>query len=180
MFPPQRQRRDKNKVPDRPEAQIGHMITGRLRLKIPGRKGDRSYLGAVVKELSSVPGIEQVTMNPDTAGILIIHKLEMEELRKNITLSDHFRLGPLPEPQTEKYGPGSFHGDVKSCFSGVSREIERLTGRTLSIGEMAFLGLLGAGTLQIGRGNLIAIPWYTAFWYALNIFLFTDIQGKNN
>lgn len=180
MFPPRQQRWEKSKVPDRPEAQIGHMITGRLRLKIPSRRGDINYLGAVVKELASIPGIEQVSMNPDTAGILIIHNLEMGQLRNKISSSDHYRLAPLSEQPTAKSGPGSLHGDVKRCFSGVSSEIERLTGRTLNISEMAFLGLLGAGTLQIGRGNLTAIPWYTAFWYALNIFLKSDTQDKNN
>ena len=166
-------------MPDRPEAQIGHMMPGRLRLKIPARKGDSNYLGAVVKELASVPGIEKVSMNPDTASILIIHKLEMGELKKNLTSSDYFRLAQLPEAQTAKLGPGSLHGDVKRCFSGVSSEIERLTGRTLNVSEMAFLGLLGAGTLQIGSGNLTAIPWYTAFWYALNIFLKSDTQANS-
>ena len=79
-------------------------------MKIPTRKGDRNYLGAVVKELVTVPGIEQVSMNPDTAGILIIHKLEMGKIIKNLTVSNHFRLAPLSESQAEKTGPGSLHG----------------------------------------------------------------------
>ncbi|MGC2064511.1 MAG: HMA2 domain-containing protein [Thermodesulfovibrionales bacterium] len=164
---------------DRPVAQISHMMTGRLRLKIPARKGDSNYLGAVVKELATVPGIEQVSMNPDTAGILIIHKLQTGQLRENLGSSSHFRLAPLSESPAEKTGPGSLHGDVKTCFAGVNSEIERLTGRTLNVSEMAFLGLLGAGALQIGKGNLTAIPWYTAFWYALNIFLKSDTQAKS-
>jgi hypothetical protein len=44
-------------------------------------------------------------------------------------------------------------------------------GGWVNLGAMAFLILLGAAIYQIARGNLTAIPWYTAFWYALNIFL---------
>jgi hypothetical protein len=63
---------------------------------------------------------------------------------------------------------------VKNVFGEIENKIEKVTGGSLDISEMAFLALLGAGIFQIGKGNLTAIPWYTAFWYALNIFLKSD------
>lgn len=58
----------------------------------------------------------------------------------------------------------------------MSGRVEKATGGTMGISEVAFLALFGAGVMQIGRGNFTAIPWYTAFWYALNIFLKSDAQ----
>ena len=45
------------------------------------------------------------------------------------------------------------------------------TGDEIDIEGLAFLLLLGAGIYQISVGNLTALPWYAAFWYAFNIFL---------
>ena len=50
-------------------------------------------------------------------------------------------------------------------------KIKKLTGGDMDIAGIAFVTLLGLGIYQISRGNFIAPAWYTAFWYAMNIFL---------
>ncbi len=159
-------------MPDVPDAYIGHSITGRLRLKIPSRKGDGPYLKKIAEEFSSLPGIEQVSVNPETSSILFLHALAKETITGHLSGSGLFRLSPSP------VAPASVHGGVKSCFRELSGKVEKATGGTLGGSELAFLALLGAGGIQISKGNLTAIPWYTAFWYALNIFLKSDTKKK--
>ncbi len=159
-------------MPDVPDAFIAHSIVGRLRLKIPSRRGDGAYLKKIAEEFSSLPGIEQVTVNPETSSILFLHGLEKEMIMRHLSGSGLFQLSPSP------VAPASLHRGVESCFREVSGKIENVTGGTLGASELAFLALLGAGGIQITRGNLTAIPWYAAFWYAFNIFLKSDRQKK--
>ena len=148
-------------------------MPGRLRLKVPLKKGDAEYLKRIVEELSSLSGIEQVTMNPHTSGVLLLHTLEKNKIMEHLHASGLFHLVPF------KVSEAGVHGGVRNLFGEMGNKVEKVTAGALDISEIAFLGLVGAGIYQIGRGNLTAIPWYTAFWYALNIFLKSDAM-KNS
>jgi hypothetical protein len=63
---------------------------------------------------------------------------------------------------------------VKEQFAGLDKRIKDLTGGSHNIGALAFLALAGVGVYQIARGNFTAPAWYTAFWYAMNIFFKSD------
>ncbi len=59
---------------------------------------------------------------------------------------------------------------IAAPFHDLSRSLDRLSGGELDLPGMVFLGLVGAGVYQIARGNVMAPPWYSAFWYALGLF----------
>jgi len=40
-----------------------------------------------------------------------------------------------------------------------------------NVPDLVLLTLVGLSAIQISRGNFTAPAWYTALWYALNIFL---------
>ena len=153
-----------------PEAYIGHKTKGRLRLRVPSKKGDGVYLKKITEEFASLPGIAQVIVNTGTSSVLFLHNLSEDAIMGHLSASGLFRLSGAPTAQ------GDVHLGVKGCFREMSGKVEKATGGTMGISEIAFLALFGAGVMQIGRGNFTAIPWYTAFWYALNIFLKSDAQ----
>ncbi len=145
-------------------------MTGRLRLRVPSKKGDGVYLQKIIEEFSSLPGIAQVIVNTGTSSVLFLHNLSEDAIMGHLSESGLFRLSGALTAQ------GDVHSGVKGCFREMSGKVEKATGGTMGISEVAFLALFGAGVMQIGRGNFTAIPWYTAFWYALNIFLKSDAQ----
>ena len=49
----------------------------------------------------------------------------------------------------------------------------------MDLGTASFGALLIMGIYQISRGNFMAPAWYTAFWYALNIFLKSKPKEKD-
>jgi hypothetical protein len=59
-----------------PEAHVSHEIHGRLRIKIPSRKGETRYFENLRAQLLDCPGVEEVTVNPQTASALICCKVE--------------------------------------------------------------------------------------------------------
>ena len=143
-------------------------MPGRVRLKLPEKKGDSVYLRRIAEEYGARQGIDQVLITPETGSILFLHALDKEKIIEHLGSSGLFRL---------EFGAAAgsdLHHDVKGCFRNVSKKVEDATGGAMNISQAAFLALLGAGIVQIGRGNMTAIPWYTAFWYALNIFLKSD------
>jgi hypothetical protein len=57
-----------------PAAYIKHQLPGRVRLKIPQKKGDFDYFDRIADLFSDCPGITQLQFNPPAASILICHE----------------------------------------------------------------------------------------------------------
>jgi hypothetical protein len=56
-----------------PEAEIVHAMPGRMRLRIPARRGDAVFFASVATGLSTIAGIDKVGTRPLTGSILIHH-----------------------------------------------------------------------------------------------------------
>lgn len=56
-----------------PLAYVAHQSRGRLRLKVPSRRGDGSYFAALVQELSKHGAIQELRADPRRAGLVIHH-----------------------------------------------------------------------------------------------------------
>jgi hypothetical protein len=152
-------------VSDLPEAYLVHRTPGRLRLKIPSRKGDISYFASLGKQLSGLDGVDKVMVNPLTGSALFIHNANRAMIAEYAMANNLFSLKRL-----DSY-PTGLQQRVSETFNGFNAQMKVLTCGEIDMGGLAFLALLGAGIYQISRGNIAAIPWYAAFWYALNIFL---------
>lgn len=152
-------------MPNPPDAYLIHQTPGRLRVRIPSRKGDINYFALLGEQLSRLDGIEKVEVNPLTGSALFIHAVDSKVIAERARANNLFYLnGTHPSPS-------NLYQKVSETFSGLNNRVKGFSGGELDMGAMAFLILLVAGIYQIGKGNIIALPWYAAFWYALNIFL---------
>jgi hypothetical protein len=148
-----------------PEAVLSHTTPGRLRVKVPSRKGDAAYFSVLKEHFAHFEGVKQVEANALTSSVLLIHSADLKALAAFAEEHALFKL--------RKLGPqaSSFSGKFAGAFSDFDRRVKRLTGSELDVPGVAFVTLLGFGIYEIGRGNFTAPAWYTAFWYALNILL---------
>jgi len=117
-------------------------------------------------------GIRTLEVNPTTGSVLIVHNLDRQTIEQYATAKNLFSL------TVAHSSPAGLHPKVSEAFQGMNNQMKAFTSGEINIGGMAFLALMGAGIYQIGRGNFTAIPWYTAFWYALNIFLKSQNDSK--
>lgn len=148
-----------------PEAYMSHAIAGRMRVKIPFKKNDCSYFASLKEQLLKKEGIIQVETNPMTGSLLIHHRLNIRSISDYAGSAGLFRVvsqRPDVTPLSQK---------VTGAFKGLDKHVKGFTGGELDIPGMAFIVLIGLGLFQISRGNFAAPAWYTAFWYAFNIFL---------
>jgi hypothetical protein len=56
-----------------PVAYIEHQLPGRVRLRVPSRRGEVPFFEKVVRELSKHPAIRELTANPLTGSITLQH-----------------------------------------------------------------------------------------------------------
>lgn len=153
-----------------PDAFLSHKIQGRVRLKIPSKKGDLLYFKNLKDQLLRFNGIERLEVNP-VSGSILIHTSDLEKIAEYARDKNIFALKNNRPRFTNIYFT------VSKIFKDTDRKVRGITGGDMDIAGLAFISLLGLGIYQISRGNFAAPAWYTAFWYALNIFLKSGNKG---
>ncbi|MBF0565424.1 MAG: hypothetical protein HQK89_09285 [Nitrospirae bacterium] len=144
---------------------ITHNINGRLRLRVPSKKGDAHFFESVRSRLATLEGVASVEINPQTTSVLVMHSTSttgiVEHLKGLLRLNDPLQAGKANANVSELISEL-----VKKANDGT----KEITGKGLDIPRVAFLSLLSFGLYQLNRGNFVVPPWYTAFWYAHGIF----------
>jgi hypothetical protein len=153
------------------DAYVSHLSPGRLRVKMPSKKGSAAFFSSLKDQLSNLPGVEKIEINPVTGSVLFIHSLDSESVSEFLKSQHLLKV----QPGKDSF---NFHQEVTRVFNAADRRVKGFIGGGINLGALAFLGLAGAGAYQILRGNFSAIPWYSAFWYALSIFLKSKPNGN--
>jgi copper chaperone CopZ len=149
-----------------PDAIVAHRTAGRLRLRVPSKKGDALYFASVRDALSAIEGVESVEVSPVTGSVLVRHTAPFAAI-KAAGPRDLFNIVETAQTETT-----ALHDSVSTIFGSIDDRIKGITGRGVDLAGLAFLALVAAGVYQIARGNFTAPAWYTAFWYALGLFKF--------
>ena len=147
-----------------PDAYFSHRSFRRVRIKVPSKRGDETYFIHISNGFKGCKGIETININPITGSILFIHTIDFDSIKEFAEENNLFTM------KDNSFAP-SFNNRVKKRFNNFDSQVKKLTTREIDIPGIAFLTLLGVGISQIVRGNVRAMPWDAAFWYALNVFL---------
>ncbi|MGB5539497.1 MAG: HMA2 domain-containing protein [Gammaproteobacteria bacterium] len=148
-------------LPD--SARICHATRGRLRIGVPGRRGDTGYFDRARSHLEQLDGVESLRVNPLTGSIIIEHdNLSIEalhesalraglfELRRDTAIPD--RAAP-PDPAMTSPGTSGLFGLMPSA--GDTRNI-------------VVLVLVVMALLQLSRGRVM-VPAMSLLWYAFEL-----------
>jgi Heavy metal associated domain 2 len=153
-----------------PEAYISHLTAGRMRIKIPSRKGDGAFFSALkdyLSKFSEFPGIQKIELNPLTGSMLVIHTLGLNPAYLKLIKADVEQKG-LFKIGTSNSSHPSASGNIAENFKNVNKEIIDFTRGELDIRSLALIGLIGLGLFQASRGQFM-IPAVSAFWYAATL-----------
>lgn len=158
-----------------PIATIQHQIPGRLRLRIPARRGDVSFFHGIVQALSKLPGVEKLDAIPLTGSIIIRHSGSAQAIAAAATEQGLFEIGPeepkeAPAPSTRRQPYSGLRSTAATGLSGLALfQVARgqLTGnaaenfwnaygaqRILGRPEIA-AGFVLLGIVQVLRGQLL-------------------------
>lgn len=151
-------------------AYVSHKTRSRIRLKVPSRRKDHTFFASLAEKMSSVEGVSAVETYPLTGSLLLLHSSDPDRVIEAAIVAGGLRFARNSGSRT------NLHRRVSETFKGIDMSLRDVTGNELDVGGLAFLTLLGAGIYQILKGNLTALPWYAAGWYALNIFLISNSE----
>ncbi|KPK56892.1 MAG: hypothetical protein PVJ48_03855 [Gammaproteobacteria bacterium] len=141
-----------------PEAVIGHAIPGRIRLKIPGMRGDPVYFQTAGEILQGAPGVRTVQTNHRTASILVTGPAAaLPRLRKIGSDHDLFHV-------TDHAGSGTTEGGRRT----------RITARTAVQNRIAVI-LLALAFVQTLRGQIM-VPALALIWNALELIQWENLE----
>lgn len=131
-----------------PVAYLEHELAGRIRLRVPSKRGDGSFFEAARQGLSGAAAVEAVSANPDTGSVLIrfsgdLGSLEAEAARRGIFSLDRGKPAKVPSTILTRANAAAAAGPVNPTT----------------------LGLSGLGLYQITRGRALGSA-SEIFWNA--------------
>jgi hypothetical protein len=161
-----------------PKAYISHQIAQRLRIKIPEKKKDADFFSWIENRFSECPGFEELQVNSLTGSLLFMDEKEvdLEIITAHAEEKQLFvfaKSNPNPSnSQATTVAPRTVAHTIVEPFQKLDRQVHKFSEGHMNLATLGFLFLLSVGIYQIKEGKMIAIPWYVAFWYAFNLFLF--------
>jgi hypothetical protein len=140
------------------EAQISHVLSGRVRLRIPSRRGDAAFFADVAQRLEQCDGVNRVHATPITASLLIIHTTSLDAIAAWASQQQLFSLragaaGSLPRQRN----PAIWRHRHPAALDAGEQGDRRV--------RLISTSLAGLGALQTIRGQIL-VPAITLFWYA--------------
>jgi len=146
------------------DAYIGHSSPGRLRVKIPSKKGDAPFFNTLQALFAGLPGLQSISANPLTGSLLIMHSLD------EATVKDILQSYNLSSATDDNKAPSAVHGEIATIFQGWDRQVKNFSHGALNLKAIVAITLVSAAIYQISRGKFIALPWHSALWYAFFFF----------
>lgn len=153
-----------------PSAYIKHQLPGRVRLKIPQKRGDFRYFDRIAELFTDCPGITQLQLNPPAASILICHGTETDFLNIAEFAQTNGLFTIIEQPEEETFSIPRL--PIPKLTSTVLNRLDeslmdfsqgRLDGRSL-----LFLSLIGLAIRQMTKGHIMG-PASSLLWYAFRL-----------
>lgn len=149
---------------------MAHRAPGRLRIKVPSKRGDGPYFAQLEEHFSGQAGVDKIVINPATGSALFLGDTGVRPIAHHGMKCNLFTLKKASRPKTTLFE------SVAGAFKSGNNQLKKYTDGHIDIPSLVFLSLLGSGMYQVFRGNVSMPAWYTAFYYALGIFTRTKID----
>lgn len=143
-------------------AYLAHRTPGRVRLRLPERRGDIGFFADLARRLADCEGVARVETNPRTGSVLIMHTGELEPILRWGERERRFALLGR-EPREPSMGER-----LRAEVAGFSQGLRRATSGQLDLPTAAFVLLLAGAAVQMRRGSLLS-PATTLLWYASSL-----------
>ncbi len=163
------------------DAYVHHHIPGRLRLRIPGAKGEEGALREISSAIARAPGIGQVEYNSITGSILVQYSPEQYRNLRSLESSLSASAGPIvvnnsysthgePHRRRHKSGRSLAARKVDSFFKQIDHEIRGATGNEVDLKFILPFGVGVLGLLALRHSSTTPL-WLTLLIFAFNSFL---------
>jgi hypothetical protein len=158
-----------------PAAHVSHRTPGRLRLRIPTRRGQADFFDKLVAELTRQTDVERLEANPLTASVLLMPAVDLGKLARIGADGGLYTLAA----DESGHEAAPLAQQVAAGFGGLNRQLRSMTGGNLDLVSVGFLVLVAAAFIQLQRGHVLG-PTSTLLWYASGLLLMSQGLGKRS
>lgn len=143
-----------------PQAHISHAGSGRLRIRVPGRRNDVAYFARAEARFGECPGVRRVAVNPLTGSILIEHATDMA------AIADFAESGELLSLQPDsEWIPLAV--SLRAGVDDLDRWVRRTAGGAMDLWSAMSLVYLTLACIQVVRGHSMG-PATALLWTSLS------------
>src|SRR5262245_34333229 len=159
---------------------VAHQVPGRVRMKIPGAKGNPEMLQQIAQTFAAIPGIEQITVNPATGSLVMRYDTDRhDEFHGHFTNHPGHAVEHQPSTEIDEVSrkieeEAEFlaqHSEsaraVVDFFKKVDREIRSATDNNVDLKILLAAGIIGFTVLEVGTAAATPV-WVTLTLFALN------------
>lgn len=161
---------------------VAHQVPGRVRMKVPGAKGNPELLQQIAQTFAAIPGIEEITVNPTTGSLVMRYDTDQHD-----EFHDHFHRHH--GHNASNYRPPSTEIDelvdkieneaeflaqnsetaraVVDFFRKADRQIRGATNNNVDLKIVLAAGIIGFTVLEVGAAAATPV-WVTLTLFALN------------
>ncbi|MFP4476678.1 MAG: hypothetical protein ACLFOY_14060 [Desulfatibacillaceae bacterium] len=148
------------------EARIAHYTSGRLRLRIVSRRGDPAYFESVAANLRDTGQFDEVRVKPTTGSVI----LTGPGAKPDFVSRQGSDSGLFQVPDATWGRTPAIVGATEP-IRALDRGVRRFTGGDIDLPALILLVLGASGGWQILAGEAGAVPWYSALWYSLGLYM---------
>lgn len=155
-------------MPDNNAAAVAHIVhqsDGRLRLRIPERRGDLAYFNDIALKLADCPGVRRAEGRAATSGVLILHERRVDP-RAIADFAAEAGLFFLDEPP-RRYSR-TLRDYATAGIGAVDRSLVEASGGLVDLDSALMMTLLAMALRQALRGQVVG-PGLTLAWYAFGL-----------
>jgi len=155
-------------------AHLHHRVPGRMRLRIPQRRGDLEYFTTLARELAQVAGVTRVECNPRTASVLVLHASDAADAI--LAQARARNLFEVADARAESATLAQHAGAGLRTLDGKLRSVTR---GDIDMNSLILGGFVTMGVVQLYRGHIVG-PAVTLFWYAYQIMSKSNPVSKSS
>ncbi len=153
-----------------PAAHIEHQLPGRVRLRVPSKRGEVPFFEKVVRELSKHPAVHELTATPLTGSIMLHYSEPLHAITAAAADQSLFETGRA-EPAAKRGEPNKA-GQVSKASLLTNGAATALSG--LSLFQAAQGNVLGSAVENFwhsfGAHRILARPDIAAGFAALGVY----------
>jgi hypothetical protein len=131
-----------------PAAHIEHQLPGRVRLRVPSKRGEVPFFEKVVRELSKHPAVHELTATPLTGSIMLQYAEPLHAITAAAADQNLFETGRA-EPVAKREEPNKAEHLSKASW----------------LTDGVATGLSGLSLFQVAQGNVLGSA-VESFWQA--------------
>ncbi|MCX7770144.1 MAG: hypothetical protein N2202_03575, partial [Proteobacteria bacterium] len=121
-----------------PDAEVCHITKGRVRIKIPSKKGNKSFFDELRNTLINDGFAKEVSINPSISSFILYTEENLDNIKTYAREKNLFELKTIDEEKRKV-----INYTIKQAYNNLDSKLKRFFNNEIDLGSTVFLTLIG-------------------------------------